>query len=44
MAFIVSVKSVNDASDCDPPILIETCDEESQGESDWEINLQEAYN
>lgn len=44
MAFIASVKSIDDASDYDPPVLIETCDEESQGESDGEINFQKAYN
>lgn len=41
MAFVTSMKSVGSASDCDPNVLVETCDEVSQ-ESNEEIKLQEA--
>lgn len=40
MAFVVFVKSVDCASHCDATMLVETCDEESQNE----INFQDAYN
>jgi hypothetical protein len=35
------VNSAGSSSEFDPPALVETCDEESQGESAEEINLQE---
>lgn len=44
LAFIASVKSADSPSECDHPVLVETCDEESDKDSDEESNLQTAYN
>lgn len=44
MAFTAFVKSAGGFSENDPPILIEICEEESQDDSDEEIDLQVAYN
>lgn len=44
VVFTASVKSAGSSSEFDPPVLVETCDDESQGESDEEINLQESNN
>lgn len=44
MAFASSVKSVSGTSDCEPHVVVETCDEESQDDSEEWFNLQEAQN
>lgn len=44
MAFAAFMNSVVVGSDCDPPVLVKTCDEESMNDLDEGINLQEAYN
>jgi hypothetical protein len=44
MTLTASVENASGYCDCDLPILVETCNEESQGDLIEEINLQEAYN
>lgn len=39
MNFIVSLKSAGDPTDCDHSMLVETCDEESQDNSNEGLNL-----
>jgi hypothetical protein len=43
MSFPASVRGVG-PSEVEPPILVETCDEGSLGDSDMELDLQKSYN